>query len=350
MMAGLSYGGRKPHILIVDDDKPDLQMLVDTLADEAQVTGIGSGAEALLWLMTHRIDLMLLEYDMEGMNGLEVLHRMQEITEMKDIPVALLTSDVATELEAVEEGLASGAVDFIRKPFLPAILRLRVRRILQFEYLRDNLQQEVAAQTKLAEDRLAVSRLLFQETVLALAKTIDAKDQYTRGHSERVAQYARRIAGLAGATPERQEQIYQMGLLHDIGKIGVPGIIINKTAHLTDAEYATIKSHTTIGGSILRMIEEFPELSIGACSHHERYDGRGYPNGLRGEDIPLEARIIAVADAYDAMTSNRSYRSALSQNHVRSEIEKGKGTQFDPQMAELMLRLIDEDHDFRMRG
>ena len=129
----------------------------------------------------------------------------------------------------------------------------------------------------------------------------------------------------------------------------MPGAIINKTSRLTDDEYATIKSHTTTGANILRMIEEFPELAVGACAHHERYDGRGYPNGLRGEDIPRAARIIAVADAYDAMTSTRSYRTSLSQAHVRSEIEKGKGTQFDPEMADLMLRLIDADTSFSMR-
>lgn len=349
-MAALTFGGRKPQILIVDDDRPDLRLLVDTLSEEAEVTGLASGVEALLWLASHSVDLVLLEYDMVEINGLEVLRRMQEIRELKDTPVALLTGDVDRELEAAEEGLEAGAVDFIRKPLIPAILRLRVRRILQFEYLRVNLQQEVARQTQLAESRLAVSRRLFQETVLALAKTIDAKDEYTRGHSERVAKYARQLAKLAGADPEHQEQIYQMGLLHDIGKIGIPGLIINKTARLTDQEYSVIKSHTTIGSGILRMIEEFPELAVGACSHHERFDGRGYPNGLRGEAIPLAARIIAVADAYDAMTSTRSYRAALSQEHVRAEIEKGKGSQFDPRMADLMLMLIDADTDFRMRA
>lgn len=349
-MAALTFGGRKPQILIVDDDRPDLRLLVDTLSEEAEVTGLASGVEALLWLASHSVDLVLLEYDMVEINGLEVLRRMQEIRELKDTPVALLTGDVDRELEAAEEGLEAGAVDFIRKPFIPAILRLRVRRILQFEYLRVNLQQEVARQTQLAESRLAVSRRLFQETVLALAKTIDAKDEYTRGHSERVAKYARQLAKLVGADPEHQEQIYQMGLLHDIGKIGIPGLIINKTGRLTDQEYSVIKSHTTIGSGILRMIEEFPELAVGACSHHERFDGRGYPNGLRGEAIPLAARIIAVADAYDAMTSTRSYRAALSQEHVRAEIEKGKGSQFDPRMADLMLMLIDADTDFRMRA
>ena len=347
-MNHLLYGEKRPHILIVDDDAPDRELLRSVLKAEADVSEVTNGGEAIAWLAENRTDLMLLEYDMDGLNGLEVLRRMQEITPLRNVPVVFLTSDASDELTATEEGLRIGAVDFIRKPFAPPVLLLRVRRILQFEYLRQNLEYEVAAQTELARDRLTASQKLFHETVLALAKTIDAKDEYTRGHSERVAKYARQIAARAGESPERQEQIYQMGLLHDIGKIGVPGVIINKTSRLSDEEYAVIKSHTTIGAGILRMIEEFPELSIGARSHHERYDGRGYPEGLAGASIPEAARIIAVADAYDAMTSTRSYRPALSQAIVRAEIEKGKGSQFDPELADLMLAMIDDDAAFTM--
>ncbi len=347
-MTHLSYGGKRPQILIVDDDAPDREFLCAALSAEADVASAANGGEALAWLAKNRTDLMLLEYDMDGLNGLEILRRMQQIAPLRNVPVVFLTSDADDELAATEQGLRLGAVDFIRKPFLSPILLLRVHRILQFEYLRQNLEHEVAAQTRLARDRLAASQKLFRETVLALAKTIDAKDEYTRGHSERVAKYARQIAERAGETPERQEQIYQMGLLHDIGKIGVPGTIINKTSRLTDEEFTVIKSHTTIGASILRMIEEFPELSIGACSHHERFDGHGYPEGLAGDAIPRAARMIAVADAYDAMTSTRSYRAALSQAKVRSEIERGKGSQFDPGLADIMLAMIDDDTDFTM--
>ena len=175
------------------------------------------------------------------------------------------------------------------------------------------------------------------------------EDRYTSGHSERVATYSREIARRAGDNEEAQATIYAVGLLHDIGKIGVPIEIINKTSRLTDEEYELVKAHTTAGASILKTVSEFPALSVGARSHHERYDGRGYPDGLKGEDIPRMARIIAVADAYDAMTSRRSYRDALPQDVARSEIVKGRGTQFDPQFADIMLQMIDEDTEYMMR-
>ena len=140
-----------------------------------------------------------------------------------------------------------------------------------------------------------------------------------------------------------------MGLLHDVGKIGVPDEVINKPGRLTDEEFACIKKHPAIGYKILSNIKEMPELSAGARFHHERYGGNGYPEGISGLDIPEVARIIAVADAYDAMTSNRSYRGVLPQEKVRDEIEKGKGTQFDPQFADIMLEMIDEDQEYRMR-
>lgn len=140
-----------------------------------------------------------------------------------------------------------------------------------------------------------------------------------------------------------------MGLLHDVGKIGIPDAIINKTAKLTDEEYAEIKKHPVLGARILENITEFPKLATGARWHHERFDGKGYPDGIAGEDIPKEARIIAVADAYDAMSSRRSYRDVLPQKVVREEMEKGRGEQFDPVYADIMLAMIDEDTDYQMR-
>ena len=140
-----------------------------------------------------------------------------------------------------------------------------------------------------------------------------------------------------------------MGLLHDVGKIGVPDAVINKPARLTDDEFSLIKNHPVMGARILKNIKEMPQLSSGARWHHERYDGKGYPDGLAGKDIPEEARIIAIADSYDAMTSRRSYRDPLPQEVVRNEIVKGKGTQFDPDLADIMLKMIDEDTGFDMR-
>ncbi|MBQ7585239.1 MAG: HD domain-containing protein [Desulfovibrionaceae bacterium] len=185
--------------------------------------------------------------------------------------------------------------------------------------------------------------------VKTLAEAIDAKDTYTKGHSARVAKYAKEIAKRAAFNESRQDQIYMIGLLHDVGKIGVPDEIINKPGRLTDEEYAVIKTHPVVGAKILQSIEEMPKLVTGARWHHERFDGRGYPDGLKGEEIPEEARIIAVADAYDAMTSNRSYRKELAQEYVRAEMVKGQGSQFDPRFAKIMVRMIDEDVDFSLR-
>lgn len=182
-----------------------------------------------------------------------------------------------------------------------------------------------------------------------LAKIIDAKDKYTKGHSLRVAAYSRELARRMGRSEEEQDRIYRIGLLHDIGKVRVPDTIINKPGKLTDQEFSMIKLHSVAGYYILKELKLLKELAVGAKYHHERYDGKGYPSGLKGDNIPECARIIAVADSYDAMASNRSYRDALPQDVVRAEIERGRGTQFDPSIADIMLDMIKEDKEYRMR-
>jgi len=198
------------------------------------------------------------------------------------------------------------------------------------------------------EERKGLRRL-FEKTATALVNAIDAKDEYTRGHSTRVAEYSRKIAEHSGKSPAECGEIYQIALLHDVGKIGIAESIINKKGKLTDEEYDAIKQHPVLGAQILESIDEYPNLVIGARHHHERYDGRGYPDGLKGKDIPEIARIISVADAYDAMTSERSYRKPFSQQRVREEIVMGAGTQFDPGFAEIMQHLIDLDTNYEMR-
>ena len=198
-----------------------------------------------------------------------------------------------------------------------------------------------------SENILSQNHLI--EIVTSLASAIDAKDTYTNGHSGRVATYSREIAKRLGYDERGQDEIYMMGLLHDVGKIGVPDAVITKPGRLTEEEFAQIKSHPAKGARILQAIGELPKLAVGARWHHERYDGRGYPDGLKEREIPEEARIIAVADAYDAMTSNRSYRRSMDQKAVREQIEKGKGTQFDPRFADIMIQMIDEDRDYQMR-
>ena len=194
-----------------------------------------------------------------------------------------------------------------------------------------------------------IQKRLFEETALALANAIDAKDAYTHGHSTRVAEYSRKIAELAGKSEQECEEIYYAGLLHDVGKIGVPEAIITKEGRLTDEEFEMIKKHPAFGADILKDISEYPYLSIGARHHHERYDGKGYPDKLVGTDIPDIARIIAVADSYDAMTSKRSYRKTIPQQKVREEFVSCAGTQFDPQYANIMLHLIDSDTQYKMK-
>ena len=190
---------------------------------------------------------------------------------------------------------------------------------------------------------------LYGQTAEALATAIDAKDRYTHGHSTRVADYSLKLAHALAKDEEECEKIYYAALLHDVGKIGVPDRIISKDGKLTDEEFAQIKLHPVYGNKILSRINESPYLSIGAHYHHERYDGRGYPTGLKGEDIPEIARIIAVADSYDAMTSKRSYRDPLPQQRVREELYKGIGTQFDPEFARLMIGFIDNDPSYTMQ-
>ena len=213
----------------------------------------------------------------------------------------------------------------------------------------ETLEKAQRHEIELYKQEKEIEHNMFEQTAEALASAIDAKDKYTHGHSKRVADYSLQIAREAGKTEEECEQVYFAALLHDVGKIGVADSIINKDGRLTDEEFQQIKMHPVYGHKILSRIQQLPYLSIGAHYHHERYDGRGYPERLKGEDIPEIARIIAVADAYDAMTSKRSYRDPIPQDQVREELVKCMGTQFDPQFAKLMLHLIDLDTEYSMQ-
>lgn len=186
------------------------------------------------------------------------------------------------------------------------------------------------------------------EVIKALAGTIDAKDKYTNGHSARVAYYSKMLAAALGETEEQQMEVYYAALLHDIGKIGIPDTIINKPAKLNDEEFEIIKTHPDIGSQILSSISSMENIAIGARGHHERFDGAGYPDSLKGKEIPLISRIICVADAYDAMTSNRSYRKYMPQSEVRREFLEHSGSQFDPEIAQKMIDIIDADVDYKM--
>ena len=227
--------------------------------------------------------------------------------------------------------------------FVIYILAVLVLAVAWFTWyiMRTQVQRTLDIQKR----ELALARSQIQmgnETIFAIAKAVDAKDERTSQHSQRVSQYSTMIARRLGLSEMDCESVRKTALMHDIGKIGIPDSILNKPARLTDEEYAVMKSHTLRGAEILKDFTLIDHVVEGALHHHERYDGRGYPNGMKGEDIPLFARIIGVADAFDAMTANRVYRKQMDFNYVLEEMRKGRGTQFDPQMVDILLELINE--------
>lgn len=338
----------KYHIAVTDDDDINRKAAELILSFNGyKVTCLKTGEELIEFVREEIPDLILLDVHMTGIDGFETMKMLKVMGVAEKVPVIFLTADNDSDTET--KALESGAMDFVSKPFVTSVLLLRVKNTIQLFRLQNDLKQEVKQKTAQAFTEHERNERLSMQVVETLAGTIDAKDKYTNGHSSRVAEYSREIARRAGYSERALEDIYMIGLLHDVGKIGVPDTIINKPSKLTDEEYEMIKTHSMTGYEILKNITEMPKLAIGARSHHERYDGTGYPDGLSGKDIPEEARIIAVADAYDAMSSRRSYHSIFAQGYIRSEIIKGKGTQFDPQFADIMLEMISEDSDYKMK-
>ncbi len=326
-------------VLVVDSDEQICRLASDILSKAFRVELCRSGSDGAARARELCPDLILVDIRLDGISGFEVLRALKRDAVTHDIPVVFMTDEENTEVESV--GFRNGATDFIRKEFLRDALLRRMKRIIELNRLQSDLQNEVKRQIRRTER-------LGKEMMLTLSKAVDAKDRFTSHHSMRVAAYAAEIARRMGKSALEQEQIYEMGLLHDIGKIGVGEELINKTACLTEQEISVIRLHTVIGSDILRSITEMPELALGARSHHERFDGSGYPDGLKGENIPEAARILCVADCYDAMTSTRVYSPPRQQSEVRAEIERCKGIQFDPEIADVMLRMIDEDTDYVM--
>ena len=329
-------------VVIVDDNKANLSIASLILKKAGISTYILQSGRALLdFLKKDSPDLILLDVMMPEMDGFTTFKKIKEMGgRAAKIPVIFLTAEENKEIEV--EGITLGAIDFIRKPFIPEVLTARVRLSINLIRLQNHLEDEVS-------ERMIENERMSIHIIQSLADAIETKDMYTNGHSGRVAMYSREIARRYGYSDMQMKDIYMMGILHDVGKIGVPNAIINKPGKLTDEEFAVIKTHPMNGYKILSNIKEMPGLAKGARWHHERYDGRGYPDSLKGEDIPEEARIIAVADSYDAMTSNRSYREPMSQERVRAEIIKGRGSQFDPRFADIMIQMIDEDIEYTMR-
>jgi len=327
----------KKTIMIIDDMPSVLTAARNMLEPLYRVMPIKSGAAALVAMEKVIPDLVLLDIEMPEMNGFETLEKIREVSKFEKIPVIFLTgnTDVESEIKCFE----LGAVDFIKKPFVPEITMARIATQIELADYRNHLEYLVKKKSKEVE-------ALSVQSILAISNAVDKKDVYTRQHSLRVAKYSREIAIRLGMEEEEIHNLYNLALMHDIGKIGVPDSILKKPGRLTDEEFAIMKTHTTMGAEILKDITIIKDVAKGAKYHHERYDGRGYMEGLKGEEIPLVARIVGIADAYDAMTSDRAYRKKLPEEVVRGELTKGRGTQFDPEIVDVMLSIMDDGIDF----
>ena len=327
----------KKLIYIIDDTKTILKYAESVLIGSYRVSLFENGPQALEQMHLMPPDLVLLDINMPQMDGYTVFRRMRDSSELRKIPVIFLTADTKQESEVM--GLEMGAMDYITKPFAPLVMQCRIARILELDELHKHLEQMVEANT----DEL---QKIFIQSITTITYAVDAKDRYTKGHSVRVAQYSLAIAKKLSWSKQDCMNLYYTALMHDIGKIGIPDTILNKPVKLTDEEYRLIRSHTTMGANILRPITMVPQICDGAKYHHERYDGKGYPFGLKGDDIPYVARIIGIADAYDAITSNRIYEKAQVKDYAVNELKKGRGTQFDPYLADVMLEILQDGFEF----
>ncbi len=327
--------------LVVDDEPRLRRVLVRLLEGEGFACAeAGSGVEALRELETAPVPLVISDLRMPEMDGVTLLREI--ITRWPETAVIVVTA--VAEVESAVACLQMGALDYVAKPFHLDEVRARVsqaldkrRLIIENRNYQQSLEVRVEAQARRIEE-------LFLEGVHALVFALEAKDAYTRGHSMRVANYAVETARTLDLDKDLIDTIALGAELHDVGKIGVSESVLHKAAKLTDAEYRHIMEHTVIGARILGpLMRDAPGALAIVRSHHERLDGSGFPDGLRGDVIPFEARVVTVADAFDAMTSVRPYRPSLSVKHAMRELEEGKGVQFDGDIVNAFLKAFAEN-------
>lgn len=325
-----SAKNRKHTILAIDDEQNNLSLLNRTLRNNYDILLASSGQEALELVEKYgnEISLIVSDQKMPFMEGTEFFKKISE--RYPNIIKILLTghSNIDILVEAIND---CHLFQYILKPFEPEQLCMIVENgIKKYELSASRIQILL----DLSE--------LFYKTIKSIAYALDAKDEYTHGHSMRVTLYSLALAKSLNLTDGLLEEIETTGLLHDIGKIAIPEKILLKPGKLTDEEYEVIKKHPEFGENLVGGIGKLKLISNWLKYHHERYDGKGYPEGLVGEEIPISSRIIAIADTYDAMTSSRSYRGALSHQQAIDEIKHCSGTQFDPKLAELFISISDE--------
>ena len=332
-------------ILVVDDDRTNLIMAERLLGNEYTIISVTSGEQALKFLAKRKPDLILLDINMPEMDGFEVMRNIKGNETWDKIPVIFLTADRDTETEV--ECLQMGAVDFVGKPFEPEIVRNRIRRTLEIEEYRKDLEGVVRRQTAKIEK-------IQREIIISLANMIESRDGSTGQHVKRTSRYVEMIIEQLSEREMFSDDIDEAFIynlikaapMHDIGKIKIPDHILQKPGKLNDEEFEEMKQHSPEGGKIIRMImeniEEKDYIDVAynvAVFHHEKWNGKGYPDGLAGEQIPLEARIMAVADVFDALVSKRCYKDAMPLDKAFHIIEESKGEHFDPQIAQVFLEL-----------
>ncbi|MFQ5876782.1 MAG: HD domain-containing phosphohydrolase [Acidobacteriota bacterium] len=341
------------RILVVDDEEAIRDVLAEGLTDSGYECQIAAnGIEALDKLKGNGFNLVVSDIDMPEMDGVQLLQHIKRSRPDTEVIMVTGVVDVDTAINSIR----LGATDYLTKPFNLAEVRITVERALEKrrlilenrEYQR-NLEARVQARTReLIRKNNEIEELFrrleesYQTTLVALAIALDTRDSETMGHSLRVAAYTRCIAERMGITDPDLTEIYRGALLHDFGKIGVPDAILRKPGKLTPEEWVEMRKHPEIGYQILQGIKFLEKARPIVLSHQERYDGTGYPRGLRGEEIPLGARIFAVADTLDAMTSDRVYRKALPYETARAEIERFSGIQFDPRIVKIFLEIPEE--------
>jgi response regulator RpfG family c-di-GMP phosphodiesterase len=328
------------HCLIVDDEPRLRQVLVHLMRTAGfECAEAANGAEAIAHLAEHPAILVMSDLRMPKMDGIELLRQIRE--RWPDTAVVMITG--VSDVDVAVSCLAMGAMDYLMKPFHLEEVRARVgqaldkrRLLIENRGYQESLQAKVAVQARRLEE-------LFLASIQSLAQVLELKDPYTRGHSIRVSDYSVVIARELGIEGEMLRQVELGGHVHDIGKIGVREEVLNKPGKLTDAEYEHIMTHPVVGWRILApLLAETPAALNIVRSHHERYDGHGIPDRLVGTAIPIEARIAAAADAFDAMTSDRPYRpEGLRVDEAVGEIVRCSGTQFDPDVVTALVRAVD---------
>ena len=336
-MTGQSSNGYK--IIVVDDEAGILDSLSIFLKRSGyQYTGVTDPMEAIERVKNEHFDLMILDFIMTPIHGDKVVEEIRKFN--KELYILLLTGhkDLAPPLETIKRLDIQGYCEKSDKfDQLILLVESGIKAIDQM-----NMIKKINNELRDTNEKLEKAYL---ESIQTLRYTVEAKDPYTRGHSDRVSEYSELIGKYLNLSEDDLHTLKIGGLFHDIGKIGVPDSILLKTTKLTDDEYSEIKNHPSIGAHILSNASLFQDIIPIVKHHHERYDGHGYPGKLVGEDIPYLARITAVADSFDAMTSKRTYRDSMPLDVVKQEIEKNKGTQFDPKIADTFLDILNNHYD-----